>query len=164
MPKEPRVANLDEVTITRKGGTATIAFDDASVPTMLLEIGDELTILTDQEVLDRYNETVRAMQRMAANYEHLAVEVPPGRPQIRYSAITDQWVPRGDVLRCVISDGGPNLQATVKIDDRELSLEEFGRLLTTHAGWGMRVAFVPRDRTDVEPDIEVRDPEERDWE
>ena len=50
-------------------------------------------------------------------------------------------------------------EVTVIIDDCELSLREFGRLLLTYAGWGMRVVFVPDDRIDEEPEIEVREPD-----
>lgn len=64
------------------------------------------------------------------------------------------------MLRCIISDGGPDGRAVVWIDEYELSLEEFGRLLTTYAGWGMRIVFVPDDRTDEEPEIEIRDPDD----
>ena len=35
--------------------------------------------------------------------------------------------------------GGEDGEATVYIDDHELSLREFGWLLCTHAGWGKRV-------------------------
>jgi len=48
------------------------------------------------------------------------------------------------------------------IDGHELTLEEFGQLIVTHAGWGMRIAFVPDDRTHINPTVEVREPEE--WE
>jgi hypothetical protein len=43
-----------------------------------------------------------------AEYVHIAIEIPQGEPQIEYFELGDQWTPRGDVLRCVISDGGPN--------------------------------------------------------
>jgi hypothetical protein len=33
----------------------------------------------------------------------------------------------------------------VEIDDREFTLEEFGKMLVTYAGWGMRIEFVPDD-------------------
>ena len=46
------------------------------------------------------------------------------------------------------------------IDDQELSLQEFGRLLSTHAGWGMRIVFVPSELVDEEPEIQVREPNE----
>jgi hypothetical protein len=49
-------------------------------------------------------------------------------------------------------------EATVWIDDHELSLREFGRLLTTHAGWGMRIVFVPEDDLNAMHPIEIREP------
>ena len=57
-----------------------------------------------------------------------------------------------------LEDGGPDGEITVYIDDQELSLGEFGRLLLTHAGWGMRIAFVPDDLVEEEPEVEVREP------
>ena len=42
----------------------------------------------------------------------------------------------------------------------EFPLREFGRLLTTHAGWGMRIVFVPDDELEQLPSIEVREPAE----
>ena len=44
-------------------------------------------------------------------------------------------IPRGDVLRCIIDDAGPDGEVTIQIEDKELSLAEFGRLLRVHAGW-----------------------------
>lgn len=67
-------------------------------------------------------------------------------------------MPRGDVLRCVVNDGGLDGEATVFIDERELSLQDFGRMLTSRAGWGMRITFVPDDRLTENPEIEVRGP------
>jgi hypothetical protein len=78
--------------------------------------------------------------------------------EIEYFDQGDQWTPRGDVLRCMISDGDPDNEPMIHIDDRDLSWKAFGRLLTTYAGWGMRVIFVPEDQTQVEPIIKVREP------
>lgn len=89
----------------------------------------------------------------------MAEEVPPGSPQIEYFAAGDQWTPRGGVLRCLISDGGPDYETTIWIDDQELSLHEFGRLLSTYNGWGMRICFVPDDELEQEPVIEIKEPE-----
>lgn len=160
-PKRPCVAILDEVSITRQGEAAVIVFKDKSIAGVNLRIGPELTGMSDQEVLDVHNDIVRAQQRMAASYKHVAIEIPEGSSQVEYSRQCDQWVPRGDVVRCVINDGGFGGEATVFIDERELSLREFGRLLTTHAGWGMRVTFVPDDRLAEAPQIEVREPSDR---
>jgi hypothetical protein len=158
--KKLRIATLDEVRISRDGDYAIIEFRDTNVATTHLKLGPEVHEMIDQEVLDRFNEVILAQQQMAAEYQHVAVEVPPGSPQIRYAAESDQWVLRGDVLRCIVEDDEDG-EAVVCIDDQELSLREFGRLLTTYAGWGMRIVFVPDDEIEKPPSIEVREPKER---
>jgi hypothetical protein len=45
-------------------------------------------------------------------------EEPPGEKQIDYHEDSDQWVPRGDVLRCIIDDAGQNGEVTIHIDDQ----------------------------------------------
>ena len=100
------------------------------------------------------------MNQLEAMLLSLAVEVPVGSPQIRYFERGDQWTPRGGVLRCVISDGGPDYETTIWIDDKELSLAEFGRMLLTWNGWGMRITVVPDDEIHEQPVIEVREPED----
>jgi len=159
--KKPYIANLGEVKISRQAEYGIIEYVEPNVSTTHLKIGPKVQDMTDQEILDEHNRILRIEQQMRLEYERIAVEIPPGRPQINYFELGDQWTPRGDVLRCVISDGGPGGQAIIYIDDHELSLEEFGRLLTTYAGWGMRIVFVPDDRTEEEPDIEIRDPDDR---
>jgi len=72
-----------------------------------------------------------------------------------------QWVPRGDVLRCIIDDGGLDGEVVIHIDDQELSLREFGRLLRVHAGWGMRIAFVPEEFVTDNPTVKIRKPQKR---
>jgi hypothetical protein len=141
--KKPRTARLDEVIISRKGEYAIIEFPEPGISTMNLKLGSKVQTMTDRQILIAFNKTVRAMEEMRREYVHRPVGIPAGKPQIRYFAAGDQWVLRGDVLRCVIEDGGPDCEATVWVDDQELSLREFGRLLTTHAGWGMRIVFVP---------------------
>jgi len=155
--KRPRVASADEVRITRDGEAALIEFADASIASTHLTIGPGLVDMTDQEVLACYNDCVRAQAHAAATYEHVAIEIPVGRPQIEYEARSQQWVPRGDVLRCVIEDD-ENRVPVIYIDDEELSWQEFGRLLATYAGWGMRITFVPDDSTHEAPITEVREP------
>lgn len=161
MPRpRPRLARMDEVDITRHENAAGISFCDGSVGSTMLTLGPRIAAMTDAEILEAYNHTVRAMQRSIEEYHYIAVEVPPGRPQISYFPQGDQWTPRGDVLRCYIDDGGPDDEAQVEIDDRVLSLREFGRLLATHAGWGMRIVFVPDDRLTEMPEIDVREPKD----
>ena len=54
-------------------------------------------------------------------WDKTVVEEPPGEKQIDYHEDSDQWVPRGDVLRCIIDDGGPDGEVVIHIDDQELS-------------------------------------------
>lgn len=157
--KKPRIATLDEVIISRDGEYGVITFRDPTVGGMNLKIGSEVTRMTDREILDCYNETVLAMQRSAASYRHKAVEVPPGRPQVRYSEQCDQWVPRGDVLRCMIHDE-EGRRPVIEIDDKDFTFEEFGAMLTTFSGWGMRIVFVPDSDLEKPPVIVVREPDE----
>ena len=69
-------------------------------------------------------------------------------------------MPQGEVLRCIIEDDERG-QAVISIDNKELSLQEFGRLLTVYAGWGMRIAFVPEELVHEQPKIKVRGPRRR---
>lgn len=157
--KKPHIATLKEVIIKRNGDYAEIDFRDPTVGGMSLKIGPEVSGLSDRDILERFNETILAMQQSVASYEHLAVEVPPGSPQVRYSEQCDQWVPRGDVLRCVIHDE-EGRRPVIEIDDRDFTLEEFGTMLTTYSGWGMRIVFVPDNDLERPPEIVVREPED----
>jgi len=155
--RRPHAAEGDEVRITRRGGYAIIEYVDSTVSTVNLKL-DDVETMTDQEILDAHNEVIERMDQACAEYEHVAVEIPPGKPQIRYVPESDQWVPRGDVLRCMVNDC--DREARVVIDGRELTQAEFGRMLTTFSGWGMRIVFVPDDELTEEPVIEVKDPDE----
>jgi hypothetical protein len=54
-------------------------------------------------------------------YEHVAIEVPLGHPQVEFFERGDQWVPRGHVLRCVVQghSGDDPDEPFVTIDDRD---------------------------------------------
>ncbi len=159
--KKPRAATLEEVHISRQGTSAIIEFRDPAWATTHLALGHDTAQLADQEILDRYNETIEARDRWTASLDYVAHEIPEGTPQVKYVARSDQWVPRGEVLRCVISDGGPDGEATVWIDNREFSLAEFGRMLTTFAGWGMRICFVLEHEVNEQPKIMLMDEAEK---
>ena len=155
--KERYIARLDEVNIIREGDYAFIEYKEEGVPTTRLQIGPQIAGMSDEEILELINESLRAQAKRAAEYKHVAVEVPLGSAQIEYHARSDQWVPRGSVLRCLIRDN--DLQLVVDVDEQELQLEQFGKLLTTYAGWGMRIEFVPEDEVHRRPVLEVREPE-----
>jgi hypothetical protein len=62
------------------------------------------------------------------------------------------------VLRCLVEDD-ENGQLVVVIDDNEMTLQEFGRMVTSYAGWGMRIEFVPDDQLHRRSALEVREPD-----
>lgn len=157
--RRPGIASPDEVRITREGGTAFIEYADSNIMSVNLQFGSELAGMTDAEVLAEHNAILQSQaESIARELERPLIEIPPGRPQIKYDEICQLWAPRGDVLRCYIgSDEG---KAFIWIDDLKLSLEAFGRLLEAHEGFGMRIAFVDEDAVAYEPKIEVKEPEE----
>jgi hypothetical protein len=157
--QKPHVATLAEITIVKNGDYAEIAYHDPKVGGVSLKIGPEVAYMSDQEILDCHNRVIRAMQHSVATYKHRAVEVPVGSPQVEYSERCDQWVPRGDVLRCLIHDDEER-RPVIEIDDREFTLEEFGTMLTTFTGWGMRIVFVPDNDLEKPPVIVVKNPKD----
>lgn len=158
--KKPYIASLDQVRISREDEYGIIEYLEPNVSATHLRIGPNVQTMTDQQILDEHNRILRIQEQSGVAYEHAAIEIPPGHPQIKYFEPGDQWTPRGDVLRCIISDEGPDGEAVIYIDDKDLSLYDFGRLLTTHAGWGMRIVFVSDDRMEEQPDIKVQDPQD----
>ena len=160
-PRRPHRASPDEVKITRDGDTAIITYADAKVATTNFTIGREkLAAMTDEEVFAMWNEHIEARDQLMADYEHVAVEIPPSRPQVEYHERSGQWVPRGDVLRCVVtgSNGEPD-EPFLTIDDRDFTPTEFAKMVGTFGGWGMRITFVPDDELQDEPVVEVREPD-----
>jgi hypothetical protein len=112
--------------------------------------------MSNGEILEAFNESLRIDAKLAAERKHVAFEVPLGAAQIEYFARCDQWVPRGGVLRCLVEDDQHG-QVIVKIDEQELRLKQFGKLLATHTGWGMRIEFMPEDEVHRRPVLEVRE-------
>jgi hypothetical protein len=157
-PKKPTHVLIDQVRITREGNDAVIDHADANLCGARIA---GIATMTDADIVDTYNRILDSQWELLQAWDKTVVEEPPGEKQIDYHENSDQWVPRGEVLRCIIDDGGPNGEVTIHIDDQELSLREFGRLLSVHAGWGMRIAFVPAEFVTENPTVKVRKPERR---
>lgn len=156
---KPRLLTLEEVVITRDGEYAQIDLKDASNGGgARIHIGAKVQSMSEAEILALHNEWISGILDLRREYVHTVVEIPDSRPQISHSKASNQWVPRADVLRCLIeSDSTHHRQPVIQIDDKTLSLEEFGRLLLTHEGWGMRIMFVPDDMLCEQPEIVVSD-------
>ena len=158
----PLVYNLSEVNITRDKTSAHIQYKDPDFGATTLTIGEAIQNMSDQEIVDLYNDTLKGQAELARSCKYVAVEPPLGTPQINYHPGCDQWCPSGDVLRCLIDDTAEGeREPVIHIDDKELSWCEFGKLICTYAGWGMRIEFTPEDATHRRPKLEVRKPEKQ---
>lgn len=150
-----RAVRIDEVKITRKGEYAHFDYADPKMGGLSAKVGPGIRKMTNADLLRWHNEFVRSRQALRQTYKHVAIEI-VGRPQIEYSEECRQWIARGDVLRCAIATAsGDAREPVIEIDDTELSLREFGELLSTREGWGMRVVFVPDDELHKTPVIKA---------
>jgi hypothetical protein len=156
-PKKPTRVLIDQVRIAREGHDAIVDHADMNVSGARVAIGPRIASTSDADIVEMYNEILDAQWVLLEEWDKTVVEEPPGEKQIDYHRDSDQWVPRGDVLRCIIDDAGPDGEVTICIDDKELSLAEFGRLLRVHTGWGMRIAFVPDEFVTENPTVKIRE-------
>lgn len=157
--KPPYIAKMSEVIITKTETSAHIEYKEKNVGGVIITFGPDVAKMTNQEILEKHNELLLTQMEMKREYEHVAVEIPRGKPQMEFSEQAQQWVPRGDVLRCIIHYHESGIG--IEIDDRLLSLEDFGRMLRVHEGWGMRIAFVPEEDIFFDPKTKLEDPDEK---
>ncbi|MBT4818830.1 MAG: hypothetical protein HON70_24190, partial [Lentisphaerae bacterium] len=112
------LASLDEVTITRDGDTATIRYIKDNVMTHCLKLGPVIEAMTDQDILDEHNAHIRAAGELAHEYRNKPLtEIPLNRPQVEYFDKGHYWVPRADVLRCIVTSDLDTSETAIIIDD-----------------------------------------------
>jgi len=162
--KRPRIARLDQVTISRNGEYAAIEFHDPTISLTQLKVGPQLSQMTDKEIVLLFNQTITAQMRCRDKLgQYIAIEIPVGSPQVKCNPDTvNQYSPKGGVLRCCIEDGGgeDGMLPVIHIDEQCFTWDEFGKMLCTYAGWGMRIAFVPEDELERAPKIVVQESDE----
>ncbi len=116
--------------------------------------------MTDEQIIDFWNDGIDARDQVMAAQELVAVEMPMGKPQLKYEELSDQWVPRGHVVKGLIlgGDGNDIEDECITVDGKDLTVREFVRMLSTFGGWGFRLVFVPDTDIHDEPVIKVREP------
>lgn len=156
----PYVVRRDQVRVSRDGEVAVIEYLEPQGPQVHLTIGPRIADMSDDDILEAHNAVIRAQQELADSYVHVAEEVPPGRPQLKYFEPGGYWTPRGGVLRFVVTsrEADGDWEPAVEIDGREFTWDDFGRMLLTWEGWGVRMVFVPEDELEKPPMIAVREP------
>ena len=107
-----------------RGNEAIVDHTDATISSALSHwVRDRRAI--DADIVNLYN-VIGSQQELLAQWDKAVIEEPPGEKQIIYHIDSDQWVRRGDVLRCIIGDGGPEGEVIIDIDGKELLLETSG--------------------------------------
>ena len=157
--KRPYPSTIDQVRVTREDGTAILEYAEPGVSTVHFQIGAGLGSMTDEDVIALHIGTLEAMEDLRLESDLPALEMPVGVPQIEWFERGYQWSARGHVLRCLI-DSGDDEGPSVIIDDKELTWTQFGRVVSSFAGWGLRAIFVDHDSLHEEPRIEVGEPDE----
>ncbi|MGH7441775.1 MAG: DUF7713 domain-containing protein [bacterium] len=150
-PKNPPTT-FDQVRVTHNGDSADIEYLDPAAPGV--HLSGVSPHQTDEEVFEHYNNGLLEIEAHRLRNPYFAQEIPLGEPQIEHSALSDQWSATGDVVRGIIGTDDDG-QVSVEIDDHNLSLREFGSLLSVHMGWGLRLVFVPDDEIHRTPTIKV---------
>ena len=152
--KKPFIATLDDVQIKREGTAVKIDYINlGDRGGQRIEVGEDTTNMTDLELLEIHNHIARKMIESAENYEHIAFEIPEGKPQIRYEKSSCQWVANGEVVRCCVGWDEKSEGPAIEIDDKILTWQEFGRMVSTWEGWGMRITCVPDDELTKIPTV-----------
>ena len=161
-PKRPRVASPEEVKITRDGDFAIIEYADPKIATTRFQLGKEkLASMTDDDILLVWNQGIEATDEFIRTSDLPTIEIPVGKPQVKYESRADQWVPRGHVIRCVVVNDSPQDMEDdfISIDERDFTVSEFVRMVGTFGGWGMRIEFVHDEEVHERPEIEIREPD-----
>ena len=70
-------------------------------------MGPSIESLTDADIVAMDSGNLDAQWALLPRWDRTAVEEPPGESQIDHHEDRDKWLPRGDVLRCILDDGRP---------------------------------------------------------
>lgn len=115
----------------------------------------EFDSLNGRQILKRFNAYIDSLLRGIATDR--PIEISDGEPQVKWSKTCENWTAVGDVLRCVVGwnnkPKGRNGvgEVSIQIDDKNLTGEEFLRLIETFEGWGMRIEFMHPNRLTKPP-------------
>lgn len=152
--RQRRIDKISDVKIMRSKNNVHIKFLDGS-PGTVIDFGYDIEMMSDNDILEFYNNMLEVNAERASRYVHVAEEIKLGESQIKYSERSSQWTLNGDVLRCIVDYDEKHENIGIAIDDHLLSLGEFGRMLQAYQGWGMRIEFVPEDEINSRPQLEV---------
>jgi hypothetical protein len=117
---------MNGVRVTRDGTGALIAHDFEPRITMRLELGPHADTLSEQDIVERYQQRVCALGAALVS-----------SPQLNWDNATGHWRPRGRAIRFVVEASIE--EPIVVVDDIELTVTELGAMLSSH---GVQICLV----------------------
>ena len=76
--------------------------------------------------------------------------------QTDYKALDQQLKEKNDqLIKSCTMDGKSHDELMIWIDDQELSWQEFGRMLNSYMGWGMRIMLLHQEQLNDPPRVEI---------
>ena len=156
---EQYLVSLDEVRLVRQTDCVAVEYLAGDAPTTTYTGIPDLGEWSDADILGFHNDAICGRNALTEEYrDRPLIEIPIGQPQISCPHRPEEWGPRGNVLRCHITDDD-NGETAIGIDDLLFTMEEFGQLLRCYVGWGVRLEFVDESDLHQRPkSVDVREP------
>lgn len=110
----------------------------------------EFDSLSERQILKRFNAYIDSLLKYIETDR--PIEIVDGQLQLKWDKTCRQWMPAGDVLRCVVnwnSNTGNTDRLdglAIRIDDKSLTGQELLDMIETYEGWGMRIEFMHQNR------------------
>jgi hypothetical protein len=80
-------------------------YKEEGVPATRLQVGPEIAGVSDEQIVELHNERLRAQAKLAAEYKHVAVEVPLGSRRSSSGECADKSLDDCSTLKSEKTDG-----------------------------------------------------------
>ena len=157
-----KARKLDDLVVAEYPDQVMISHKEGKDQGSLCLRPEEFDSMTGPQILKRFNAFIDSLLNGIANDR--PIEIVDGKPQLKWSKMSQQWTTAGDVLRCVVDwdssvdDENGLGKLAIRIDDQLLTGQEFLDMIETYEGWGMRIEFMHPNRltNPPEPIVQVQ--------
>ena len=158
-PKKPTHVLIDQVRITREGNDAIIDHADPNLSGARIT---GIATMTDAEIVEMHNAILDSQWTLLEAWDKTVKSKNRwGRSKSTITKIAINGCRAATCSDASSTTAGPREKSPSVSTTRNCRSAEFGRLLRVHAGWGMRIAFVPEEFISENPKVEVRKPKRR---
>ena len=160
--KKPTRVSIDQVRITREGNDAIVDHADAGISGAHLAIGPEIAAMTDADIVDLYNDILEFSASAPGGVGQDGRRRTAGGKTNRLSrkqrsmGAARRRTPLHHRRRRPRGRGHHPYRRS-----RVVAQRNSAGCSAVHAGWGMRIAFVPEEFVTENPTVKVRKPKRR---